>query len=54
MTRAEEYRERAAECERDAAKISFLPDRRQLLEIAQRWREMAEHAEARDHPKSGG
>jgi hypothetical protein len=48
---AEEYRERAAECERDAARIGFQPDKKVLLEIAQRWREMADKAEARDARK---
>lgn len=46
MSTASEYRQRAEECERDAAKISFAPDREALLEIAKRWREMADHSEA--------
>lgn len=51
MGKAEEYRGRAEACECDAAKISFAPDREALLEIARRWREMANHAEARENRK---
>lgn len=51
MTTAEEYRLRAEECERDAERIAFLPDKQTLREIAQRWREMADHAEARESRK---
>jgi len=45
MARAEEYRRYAAECIRVAQQASNTDDKTLLLEMAQRWRELAERVE---------
>ncbi len=45
-TRAEEYRRRAEQCERAAKVAADLAARRSYVEMARRWRDMAERAEA--------
>ena len=48
MDRAEEYRRYAAECLRVAHQSNDPNDKSLLLEMAQRWRELAERVERRD------
>jgi hypothetical protein len=50
MTRAEEYRERAAECERLAGETRDPQSRDILLNLAKRWRELAAEEEAGGTP----
>ena len=45
MTRAEEYRQRAKEAEGQAAKTNDSFAKQGFLEIARKWRQMAEEAE---------
>ena len=45
-TRAEEYRRRAQQCERAAKVATDLIARRSYVEMARRWRDMADKAEA--------
>jgi hypothetical protein len=47
MSRAEEYRRYAAECIRVAQETADPNDKALLLEMAQKWRELAERAERR-------
>jgi hypothetical protein len=51
MIRADEYRERAAECERQAARAIDLRVTKQLKDIAVQWRELAERAEQLDRDR---
>jgi hypothetical protein len=45
MTRAEEYRQRAKEAEDNAKKTDNPVTKEGFLEIARKWRQMAEEAE---------
>jgi hypothetical protein len=45
MTRADEYRQYAAECLRVAQELSSSEEKGRLLAMAQKWRELAEQAE---------
>ncbi len=45
MARAEEFRRYAAECLRVAQETSAAHDKAVLLEMAQRWRELADRVE---------
>ncbi len=45
-TRAEEYRRRAEQCEQAAKVAADLIARRSYIDMARRWRDMAERAEA--------
>jgi hypothetical protein len=45
MTRVEEYRLRAKEAEEQANKTRDPSAKEEFLDIARRWRQMAEHAE---------
>jgi hypothetical protein len=42
MARADEYRRHAAECLRVAQRVSDLNDKALLIQMAERWRELAE------------
>jgi hypothetical protein len=46
----QEFRDRAAECERKAAEVSAPEFRETLLYVASRWRELADEDEARLKP----
>jgi hypothetical protein len=48
MSRAEEYRRYAAECIRVAQETADPRDKALLLEMAQKWRELAERADRRE------
>jgi hypothetical protein len=48
MTRAEEYRQYAAECIRVAQQIQNPHDKTMLLDMAQKWRALAAKAESED------
>jgi hypothetical protein len=48
MTRAEQYRRYAAECIRVAQETVNPDDKALVLEMAQKWRELAEKAERED------
>jgi hypothetical protein len=48
MTRAEQYRRYAAQCLRVAQETSNPNDKALLLEMAQKWRELAEKTERED------
>jgi hypothetical protein len=48
MTRAEEYRQYAAECIRVAQQIQNHNDKTMLLDMAQKWRALAAKAESED------
>lgn len=48
MTRAEEYRRYAAECIRVAQATSNPNDKQLMLEMAQKWRDLAEKVERKD------
>jgi hypothetical protein len=45
MARADEYRRHAAECLRVAQRVSDPNDKALLIQMAQRWRELAEKIE---------
>ena len=45
MDRAQDYRDRAEGAEREAGRVADPEARRQLLDLASRWRALAEHAE---------
>jgi hypothetical protein len=49
MERAEEYRKRAEEAEALAAATGDPKAKQAYLEIAQQWRQLAEHAEHMEH-----
>ena len=49
MKRAEEYRKRAEEAEAMAAATGDPKAKQACLEIAQQWRQLAEHAEHMEH-----
>jgi len=49
MKRAEEYRKRAEEAEAMAAATRDPRAKQAYLEIAQQWRQLAEHAEQMEH-----
>jgi hypothetical protein len=44
-SKAEEYRAKARECEERAAQTRDLFIKQQMLEIAEKWRQMAHHEE---------
>jgi hypothetical protein len=46
MTRAEEYRQYAAECIRVAQQMQNAGDKTMLLDMAQKWRALAAKAES--------
>jgi hypothetical protein len=46
MNTPEEYRQRAADCERVAAETSSADVRETMLEVAARWRRLADEDEA--------
>jgi hypothetical protein len=48
MTRAQEYRQLAAECLRVARQINSPSDKAILLEMAEKWRSLAEREEAKE------
>ncbi len=48
MSRAHEYRRHAAECVRVARLINNPGDKAMLLDMAQKWRSLAEREEARE------
>ena len=48
MGRADEYRRYAAECVRVAQTTSNPNDKQMMLEMAQKWRELAEKVERKD------
>jgi len=48
MARAEEYRRYAAECIRVAQQIQNPSDKAMLLDMAQKWRELAEKVESKE------
>jgi hypothetical protein len=48
MTRADEYRQRAAECQREAKRAIFPLDKQQWLLLAEHWLKLAQATE-RDH-----
>ena len=50
MTRAEEYKQYAVECVRIAQLVTNPDERMHLLEMAQKWRELAERAEREPEP----
>ena len=52
MDRAKEYRRYAAECLRVAHQSNDPNDKSLLLEMAQRWHELAERVERRDGDSS--
>jgi hypothetical protein len=51
MTKADDYRECAAECERKAVCASDPQVRKQMQDIAAQWRELAEAAEQMDRER---
>ena len=48
MARADEYRRYAAECIRVAQATNNPNDKQMMLEMAQKWRELAEKVERKD------
>jgi hypothetical protein len=52
MARAEEYRRYAAECVRVAQSTSNPNDKQMMLEMAQKWRDLAEKVERKDQAAS--
>jgi hypothetical protein len=50
MTRAEEYRQYAAECIRVAQQMQNPADKTMLLDMAQKWRALAAKAESEQRP----
>ena len=48
MTRAQEYRQLAADCLRVAQQIKNPNEKAVLLQMAQKWRSLAEREEARN------
>lgn len=53
MTVADRYRIYAKECETAAARSAMQRDRTTFLEMAERWRDLAEQAEAGRRPVEG-
>jgi hypothetical protein len=51
MARADEYRRYAAECLRVAQKTNNPSDKAMMLEMAQKWRELAERSERESDTK---
>lgn len=51
MSKADEYRERAAECMALAYKTKDPADKAKLIEMAESWRRLAEQVEAQDKPR---
>ena len=51
MARADEYRRYAAECVRVAQTTSTPTDKQLMLEMAQKWRELAEKVERKEQPQ---
>ena len=54
MARADEYRRYAAECVRVAQTTSNPNDKQLMLEMAQKWRELAEKVERKEQPHALG
>ena len=54
MKRAEKYRHYAAECVRVAQQITILSDKAMLLDIAEKWRSLAEKAKVDADSDEGG
>jgi hypothetical protein len=54
VSQAEEYRANADECEQMAGKALDDLNRRRLLELARRWRELASQVERHTSPKLKG
>jgi hypothetical protein len=54
MTKADEYRQLAAECVQIAQTLINHKDRLNLLTMAERWRELAERAERQETPNTDG
>jgi hypothetical protein len=52
MTRAEEYRQYAGECLRVAQGTTNSADKLIMLQMAQKWRELAEKAECGENGKT--
>jgi len=52
MARADEYRQYATECLRVAQHTNNPSDKAMMLEMAQKWRELAERSEREDDTKS--
>jgi hypothetical protein len=52
MARADEYRRYAAECVRVAQTTSNPNDKQMMLDMAQKWRELAEKAERQNQARS--
>ncbi len=52
MARAEEYRRYAAECIRVAQQTKNSSDKAMLLDMAQKWRALAEKAASEDGPET--
>ena len=53
MARADEYRRHAAECLRVAQRVSDPNDKALLIQMAERWRELAEKVEKNDETEGG-
>ena len=53
MARADEYRRHAAECLRVAQRVSDPNDKALLIQMAERWRELAEKVAKNDETKGG-
>jgi hypothetical protein len=53
MARADEYRRYAAECVRVAQTTSNPNDKQMMLEMAQKWHELAEKVERKDQAAKG-
>ena len=51
MTKADEYRAHAAECEKQAARAMNLRVKKQMQDIAVQWREIAERDERLDRER---
>jgi hypothetical protein len=51
MARADEYRRYAAECVRVAQTTSNPNDKQMMLDMAQKWRELAEKAERQNEAR---
>jgi hypothetical protein len=51
MARADEYRRYAAECVRVAQTTSNQNDKQMMLDMAQKWRELAEKAERQNEAR---
>jgi ADP-ribose pyrophosphatase YjhB (NUDIX family) len=47
-SRAEQYRAKSEACERLARKMSYSPARKELLELAQEWRDLADKQEQQE------